>query len=184
MQVQIKTAGEHGVTPWVWEVIDLRFVLKMWRVKTLNFSLSPSPQPVSGRASWGESWAGASGAGGWQCRACGRVGSSLGAGACGVFCLPSSLSATGLGATLLSAPGGRRAGGARLSHPLSFSGKTGCENPSPRTYPAAQCPHQLRKTAPALLLAHSIPVQAGAAGEIRPAGFSTGLFAEAERSEE
>ncbi|KAK2498459.1 hypothetical protein MC885_010441, partial [Smutsia gigantea] len=41
----MKTAGEHGVTSGVWEVIGLRSVLKMWRVKKLNLSLSPSPQP-------------------------------------------------------------------------------------------------------------------------------------------
>lgn len=53
-QVQIKTAGRHGVVFYVWEVFTLRSVLKMWRVKTLNLSLSPSPQPVSRRASWSE----------------------------------------------------------------------------------------------------------------------------------
>lgn len=53
-QVQIKTAGRHGVVSYVWEVFAPRSVLKMWRVKTLNLSLSPSPQPVSRRASWSE----------------------------------------------------------------------------------------------------------------------------------
>ena len=53
-QVQIKTAGDHGVASSLLEVIALRFVLKMWRVKKLSLSLSPSPQPVSRRASWTE----------------------------------------------------------------------------------------------------------------------------------
>lgn len=51
-QVQIKTAGRHGVVSYMWEVFTLRSVLKMWRVKKLD--LSPSPQPVSRRASWSE----------------------------------------------------------------------------------------------------------------------------------
>ena len=53
-QVQIKAAGRHGVVSYVWEVFIPCSVLKMWRMKKLNLSLSPSPQPVSRRASWSE----------------------------------------------------------------------------------------------------------------------------------
>lgn len=66
----------------------------------------------------------------------------------------------------------------------AFSGKTSYESSSSRTYPAARCPHQLWKRAPDMLLADLSTVQAGIAGEIRLASFSTGLFAEVESSEE
>lgn len=64
----------------------------------------------------------------------------------------------------------------------SFLGKSSYENASSRTCLAARRPHQLWKRAPTL--ADPITMQTGAAGEIRQASLSTGLFAEAESSEE
>lgn len=55
----MKTAGEQVVSFWVCQVVVVRSMLKMWRVKKVNLSLSLSPQPVSGRAS-GKETAGSS----------------------------------------------------------------------------------------------------------------------------
>lgn len=155
----------------------MRSVLKMWRVKKLNLSLSPSPQPVSERASWRDSWAGTSrrGAGrpavseSWVERERGEsfVGPAASAhlGSALLFLLPHELKKGGWKGRLA---------GPRLSHTLSFSGKTSHENSSPRTYRSSQCPHQLWKRVPDVPLAGLIAVQARAAGEIRLASFSTG----------
>lgn len=70
------------------------------------------------------------------------------------------------------------------SHSLSLSGKTSYENSSPRAETAVRGPHQFREKAADVLLVDPIPAQAGAEGEIRPGSFSTGLFAQAECSEE
>lgn len=185
-QVQIKKAGEHGVCSWVWEVIDPRSVVKMWRVKNLNVSLSSSPQPVSKRTS-GTERAG-SGLRGGDAGVCGE------GGVCGVYYWSCRFSATGVevypsycpraswrGKTGRAGPGWPDPGFLTLS---AFSGKTSYESSSSRTYPAARCLHQLWKRAPDMLLADLSTVQAGIAGEIRLASFSTGLFAEVESSEE
>ncbi|XP_039742042.1 sperm-associated antigen 5 isoform X2 [Pteropus medius] len=41
----MKTAGEQVVSFWVCQVVVVRSMLKMWRVKKVNLSLSLSPQP-------------------------------------------------------------------------------------------------------------------------------------------
>lgn len=55
----MKTTGDQAVSFWVFQVVVVCSVLKMWRVKKLNLTLSLSPQPVSGRAS-GKETAGSS----------------------------------------------------------------------------------------------------------------------------
>lgn len=100
-------------------MIDQFFVLKMWRVKKL--SLSPSPQPVSGTASWrktqlGRAWGGDGGV--WSVLL--------------VLALPRVR-----GGSLLLPPelfsGGQAEIPGILTLSLSFSGKTSYENSSPRT---------------------------------------------------
>ena len=143
----------------------------MWRVKKLNLSLSPSPQSVSRRASGTER----AGSGlRWgrrrRCRVSGKAGSSLGTAMCVESYWSRNFSAIGVEVYSSYCPQELIREGRPSSRFLtlcSFSGKTSYENSSPRTYPAAWCPHQLWKRAPRMLLADFITVQAGTAGEIR-----------------
>lgn len=148
----------------------------MWRVKTLNLGLSPSPQPVRRERprrgqvpGWGAVGAEAGELWSHRSRAAGRF--------------------VGPAARLLRENTSRREEGRAClsqvsSHSLSLSGKTSYENSSPRAKTAARRPHRFREKTADVLLVDPISAQAGAEGEIRLGSFSTGLFAQAECSEE
>lgn len=120
-----------------------------------------------------------------------KAGRNLGLGSLGVFVCLATLERLGWGGTcasfrlmyFLGSEGGRAGGAWASSHPLSFSEKASYEDSSPRTYPAAGSPHQLKSRTSYVLLADPITVQSGTAGETCPDS-STGLFAQAESSEE
>lgn len=148
----------------------------MWRVKTLNLGLSPSPQPVRReRPRRGQvSGRGAGGAEAGELR-------SHRSRAAGLFVGPAA-------GRLRENTSRREEGRACLSqvssHSLSLSGKISYENSSPRAETAARRPHRFREKTADVLLVDPISAQAGAEGEIRLGSFSTGLFAQAECSEE
>lgn len=150
----------------------------MWRVKTLNLGLSPSPQPVR-RERPRRGQVPGRGAG---CAEAGELRSHRSR-AAGRFVGPAARRLREN-----TSWRGREEGRACLSqvssHSLSLSGKISYENSSPRAETAARRPHRFREKTADVLLVDPISAQAGAEGEIRLGSFSTGLFAQAECSEE
>lgn len=145
----------------------------MWRVKTLNLGLSPSPQPVRReRPRRGQYQGGA--AGGAEA---GELRSHRSR-AAGCFVGPA---ARRLRENISRREEGRACLSQVSSHSLSLLGKTSYENSSPRAETAVRGPHQFRERAAYVLLVDPIPAQAGAEGEIRLGSFSTGLFAQRNR---